>query len=61
MPDEKCGPVDEITITRARAFWSMSSMIRGSSSQNARIMLLRLSGRLSTMWAILSVIVTSKH
>ena len=60
-PDEKCGPVEEITITRARALWSMSSTMAGSSSQKARIMLLRFSGRFRRMWAMWSAIETSKH
>ena len=48
-------------MTRALALSSMSRTMRGSSSQNSRIMLLRFSGLLSLMWAILSSMLTSKQ
>jgi hypothetical protein len=60
-PAEKCGPVEEITIARARDPASISSTICGSSSQNSGIMLFRFSGRERTMWATRSSTSTSKQ
>ena len=60
-PEQKCGPVDEMTMTRARTLWSISLMIVGSSSQNAGFMLFRFSGRIMRTWATWSLISTSKQ
>ena len=47
MPAEKCLPVEEITMARARPAALMPRMISGSSVQNAGIIELSLSGRFS--------------
>ena len=60
MPDEKCGPVEEMTMARALALPSISATISGSSRQNAGFMLLRFSGRVSMTCATRSWISTLK-
>ena len=47
MPAEKCLPVDEITMARARPSAQMPRTISGSSVQNSGIIEFSLSGRLS--------------
>ena len=61
MPAEKCLPVDEITIARAEASSLISFTIAGSSFQNARVMVLKASGRFSWMCATLSFVSTLKQ
>jgi len=61
MPPEKCLPVEEITITRARALASMSRTIPGSSCQNSGTIVFSSSPRLSWMWAMLSAKATVKQ
>ena len=61
MPAEKCLPVELMTIARARALWSMSFTITGSSFQNSRLMAFMASGRLSWIWATPSSRVTLKQ
>ena len=61
MPAEKCLPVDEMTMQRARTLSLMSRTITGSSFQKARIMLLKASGRFSLMCATPPSISTSKQ
>ena len=56
MPAEKCLPVDEMTMQRARALSLMSATMAGSSCQKARFMALSLSGRFSLMCATWSAI-----
>ena len=61
MPAEKCLPVDEMTMTRAAASSLMAFTMAGSSFQKARFMVLNTSGRFRRMWAILSLVSTSKQ
>ena len=61
MPAEKCLPVDEMTMQRARALSLMSRTMAGSSFQKSRIIEFIASGRLSWMWATLSSMLTSKQ
>ena len=56
MPDEKCLPVDEMTMQRALALSDISSIKAGRSRQNARFIEFIFSGRLSFMCATRSVI-----
>ena len=61
MPAQKCLPVEEMTMQRARALSSISFTMAGSSFQKARIIEFIASGRFSRMWATPPSIVTSKH
>ena len=61
MPAVKCLPVEEMTITRARALSLMSFTIFGNSFQNGRGIALKASGRLRTMWAMLFSMLTAKQ
>ena len=61
MPAEKCLPVEEITMARARPSALMPLTMAGSSIQNSGIIEFSLSGRLSWMWATWSLSVTSKQ
>ncbi len=61
MPAEKCLPVELMTMQRARALWSMSFTITGSSFQNSRLMEFMASGRFNWIWATPSSRVTLKQ
>ena len=61
MPEQKWRPSAESTITRARPASEISSTIAGNSDQNAGIIELALSPRLSRTCAMPRDSSTSKH
>ena len=61
MPELKCLPSEERTMTRAQALSEMSLTASGSSRQNSGIIEFALSGRLKRICAIWSAISTVKH
>eukprot|EP01035_Chromulina_nebulosa_P027680 gene27681-36434_t len=61
MPAQKCLPVEEITMQRARALSLMSRTMAGSSDQNALFMVFIASGRFIWICATWSSIDTLKQ
>ena len=61
MPEVKCLPSEEITITRASALLETLSIASGNSFQNSMVIEFALSGRLKRIWAICSAISSVKQ